>query len=198
MLTLLRHGLEASHQHLHGWQDVPLVEKGVEQALRAAGFFGNTLFHHAYTSDLRRASDTASLVAARQPALVPTATGDLRSLNLGLLNGKPWAEVGEKVEALWREWRNGNETLRAPEGESWAEYQGRLYPFMFRMQREAENAAVLAVTHSHVCNYAAALTVNGGKPLYGNALDLIDRFDVHPGQAVELAGGQVRRLNYLS
>lgn len=197
MLTLLRHGLEESANRLHGWQDVDLVDKGVDQALRAADYFQGTVFHHAYTSDLKRASETAKIVASKQPALVPAPTPMLRSMNLGLLNGKPYADIEEKVEALWTEWRNGNERLRAPEGESWDEFQGRIYPFLFRAHQEAEHKAVLGVTHSHVVDYATAVAANGGRPLYGNALDLIKRFTVQPGNAVELSLDKVHRLNFI-
>lgn len=197
MLTLLRHGLEEAPNSLHGWQDVPLLEKGVEQAVRAAEYLQATRYRDAYTSDLTRAADTAALVAGKQPALVALKTPHLRSLNLGLLQGKPYAEVEAKLNALWAEWRNGNDGLRAPDGESWAEFQGRVYPFMFRMQQEAANADVLAVSHSHVCNYAAAVAMNGGRPLFGGALDLVKRFEVLPGNAVEFRDGMVSRLNYI-
>lgn len=197
MLTVLRHGLEEASNVLHGWQDVDMVDKGVAQALRAADYFANTRFHHAYTSDLKRASETARIVSEKQNALVPVVAPALRSLNLGLLNGRPYEEVGEKVNALWDAWRGGDERLRAPDGESWAEYQGRIYPFLFKMQKEGAEADVLAVTHSHVANYAAAMAANGGRPLYGNALDLVRRFEVRPGQAVELSMEKVHRLNFL-
>lgn len=197
MLTLMRHGIEESPERLHGWQDAKLVDKGVEQALRAADYFTNTLFKSAYTSDLSRASETAKIIANKQPALVPAPTPMLRSMNLGILNGQPYAEIEEKVNALWAEWRKGNDALRAPEGESWAEFQGRLYPFLFKMHEEASDAKVLAVSHSHVCDYAAAVAANGGAPLYGNALDLVKRFTVQPGQAVELSLDKVHRFNFI-
>lgn len=198
MLTLLRHGLEETANRLHGWQDVDLVDKGVDQANRAAEFLSCTVFHHAYTSDLKRAADTAKIVASKQPALVPAPTPMLRSMNLGMLNGKPYAEVADKVNALWTEWRNGNEKLRAPEGESWDEFQGRIYPFLFRAHQEAEHTNVLAVSHSHVVNYAAAVAAHGGRPLYGKAIDLIHRFEIRPGNAVELSLDKVHRLNFVA
>ncbi len=197
MLTILRHGLEETANRLHGWQDVDLVDKGVDQALRAATFLQGTRFVNAYTSDLKRAAQTAAIVAEKQNALVPMMQPMIRSMNLGLLNGKPYAEVEDKVNALWTEWRNGNEKLKAPEGESWDDFQGRIYPFLFRAHQEAEHKNVLAVTHSHVVNYAAAVAAHGGRPLYGNALDLIKRFEVIPGNAVELSAEKVHRLNFI-
>lgn len=197
MLTLLRHGLEETANQLHGWLDVKMVDKGVEQALRAADFFANTSWRHAYTSDLARATDTAAIVAAKHPGLLPAPAPDLRSLNLGLLQGQPYVEIEDKLNALWTQWRNGDDALRAPEGESWAEYQGRVYPFMFRLQREATNGNVLAVTHSHVCDYAAAVAANGGRPLYGAAMDLVKRFEIQPGNALELVDGKISRINYV-
>lgn len=195
-LILLRHGLEESPERLHGWVDVPMLDKGVEQARRAAAYLADLHFKDAYTSDLTRTSETAKIVAEAQNGLVPKAAPALRSLNLGLLSDRPAKDVGDKLAALWAEWPN-NDGLRAPEGESWAEFQGRVYPFMFRMQREAQDADVLAVTHSHVCSYAAGVAMNGGRPLYGRALELARRVDVQPGNALELVDGRITRLNFI-
>ena len=63
MLTLLRHGLEETANCLHGWADVDLVDKGVDQANRAAEYLQSTHFKNCYTSDLKRASQTAAIVA---------------------------------------------------------------------------------------------------------------------------------------
>lgn len=197
MLTLLRHGLEESANALHGWQDVDLVDKGVDQANRAAEELSGVMWRNAYSSDLKRAMETAAIVTRKHPGLLAAPEPSLRSLNLGLLQGKPYAEVEEKINALWKQWRNGDENLRAPEGESWAEYQGRVYPFMFRMQREAENSNILAVTHSHVCDYAAAVATNSGRPLYGSAIDLVKRFEIMPGNALEIKDGRISRMNYI-
>lgn len=197
MLTLLRHGLEETANVLHGWQDVDLVDKGVGQALRAAEFMSSMRFHHAYTSDLKRAAETAKHVAMKQDALVPTPTRALRSMNRGLLDGKPRAEVGEKIDALWSAWKNGDTSLRAPDGESWDDFQGRVYPFLYKLHEEAANANVLAVTHSNVCDYAMAVAANSGRPLYGGSLDFVTRFAVRPGQAAEFMDGKLTRLNHI-
>lgn len=197
MLTLLRHGLEETHEQLHGWMDVDLVKEGVEQANCAADFLQGMTYRSAYSSDLKRAMETAMIVTRKHPGLIAAPEPSLRSLNLGLLQGKPYSEVQDKINALWTQWRNGDEHLRAPEGESWAEYQGRVYPFMFRMQQQAMNGNVLAVTHSHVCDYAAAVAANSGRPLYGSAIDLVKRFEVKPGNAVEFHDGRMVRLNYI-
>lgn len=197
MLTLLRHGLEETANVLHGWQDVELVDKGVEQALRAADFYSSMRFKSAYTSDLKRAAATAHLVASKQDALVPTASPALRSMNRGLLDGRPRAEVGEQVDALWSAWRNGDHGLKAPDGESWDDFQGRVYPMLWRLHEEAKNANILAVTHSNVCDYAMAMAANSGRPLYGGGLDLVTRFSIKPGNAVEFVDGKLTRLNHL-
>lgn len=196
-LILLRHGLEETPNQLHGWLDVPLVEKGVEQAVRAAEELRQLHFQHAYSSDLKRAVATASVVVGPHPALILTQEPALRSLNLGLLQGQPYEQIAEKLNALWASWRNGDEALRAPEGESWAEFQGRVYPFMFKMQRQAEATNVLAVTHSHVVDYAAAVAMNGGRPLFGAALDLVKRVEIEPGNALELRDDKIARANFI-
>lgn len=196
-LIILRHGLEESANCLHGWMDAPMTDKGVEQAERAAAYLAGINFKNAYTSDLSRAKDTATIASRPHPGLVAANVADLRSLNLGLLQGKPYEEIEAKYEALWAEWKN-NDGLRAPDGESFAEYQGRVYPFMFLMQEEAKNAHVLAVTHSHVCAYAAAVAMNAGRPLFGNALEMMRLVTIEPGNAIEIIDGKLSRLNFIS
>lgn len=194
---LLRHGLEENPECLHGHQDVPLLPKGIEEAENAAQRLSGIHFKCAYTSDLTRAKATAEMVCAKQVVpLVPNPDPAIRSLNLGMLEGRPYTEIEQKFNSLWNEWMT-NEDLKAPGGESFGEFQMRIYPFMFKMQEEARNADVLAVSHSHVCNYAAAMAMNCGRPLIGNSIKMMKQFDIKPGDAVEFVDGKITRLNFI-
>jgi alpha-ribazole phosphatase len=198
-LTILRHGEEEQPECLHGWQDVPLTRDGVLQAEHAAKRLAAHDYRHAYTSDLQRAAVTAAVVVGPHVQLVAQNALELRSLNLGLLQGRPFKEVGDEVNALWNAWGRGEEDLRAPEGESWRDFQGRVYPFLHALHECAGAGVddVLAVTHSHVVDYACAVAANGGRPLYGNALGLVKRFTVNTGDAAEFRDGRLARLNYI-
>jgi broad specificity phosphatase PhoE len=97
MLYLIRHAEAEGNAagRIMGWDDLPLTERGRRQAralgqwLRARG----VAFAAIYTSDLRRARDTAEILAAacgNPPVLVRP---ELREVGRGAVEGKTYAEA---------------------------------------------------------------------------------------------------------
>ncbi|GFR52441.1 hypothetical protein Agub_g15015 [Astrephomene gubernaculifera] len=66
--VLVRHGETDwnAETRLQGHQDPPLNAVGVEQAEELAMVLQREAFHAMYSSDLRRASQTAEIIAARR------------------------------------------------------------------------------------------------------------------------------------
>ena len=64
ILTIVRHGNTDANvkRIIHGWVDTPLNDTGMKQAQKAGKALTNVLFHHAYSSDLQRASKTCQLI----------------------------------------------------------------------------------------------------------------------------------------
>ena len=94
-LVLVRHGSTDSNATgvMRGWTDDPLSQAGRHQA-EHAGKYLKTLepFECIYSSDLRRAVQTANLIAA--DLQIPTRTRvELRELNLGKLEGRTEQEL---------------------------------------------------------------------------------------------------------
>lgn len=96
MIWLVRHGAADWPPGLAlGWSDPPLSPRGVREAEGAATALASRILEAVHSSDLRRAAETATLVA-RPHGLAPTLSRDLRELDFGAWEGRP-------LSALWRE-----------------------------------------------------------------------------------------------
>ena len=88
-ITFVRHG--QTHWNLEGrvqgWSDIPLDAKGRDQAQGAKSALRGIDFHAAFTSDLKRARETAEIILeGRAVELTPLA--DLREKNYGSWEGR--------------------------------------------------------------------------------------------------------------
>ena len=121
-LTVLRHGETAWNQdtRIQGHTDIDLNDTGRWQAAQVARALADEPLTAVYSSDLRRAFDTAQAVAHAQGLTAIPNTG-LRERCFGMLEGKTWAEIETHHPAeatLWRtrvpEWApDGGESLVA-------------------------------------------------------------------------------------
>lgn len=111
-IILIRHGESTWNREnrFTGWTDVPLSEKGVEEA-RVAGRLlreGGFTFDMAYTSVLKRAIKTLWLVLEEMDLMwIPvTKSWRLNERHYGALQGlnksEATAELGEEQVKLWR------------------------------------------------------------------------------------------------
>ena len=81
-LILVRHGhtplnSPGRDERLRSWLDVPLDDKGLEEAVRTADMLANYPIGMVYCSDLRRARQTAEVLRRRVKAPV-VAPSELR------------------------------------------------------------------------------------------------------------------------
>jgi broad specificity phosphatase PhoE len=77
-------------------------------------------------SPLRRARQTAEIVAERLRLPVAAELEDLRELNVGDLDGRSDAEAWEVYSAVIDAWRSGRADVRFPGGEDRAELSSRI------------------------------------------------------------------------
>ncbi|NAZ31881.1 MAG: 2,3-bisphosphoglycerate-dependent phosphoglycerate mutase [Acidilobus sp.] len=151
VLALLRHGesLWNEENRFTGWIDVPLTERGRQEALRAGLLLRGYRFDVAYTSVLQRAVETLELVMLAMGYRVPVirdwhlnerSYGDLQGLN----KDEAAKVYGEEQVRTWRR------SYRAvpPNGESLEMTQKRVVPF-FRNTimldlRDGKNVLVVA------------------------------------------------------
>ena len=138
-LYLIRHG--ESENNLAGlwtgWMDVALTEKGHEDAQKARAILQHVTFDRVYCSDLHRAKQTAQIAL---PEYSAEATPLLREINVGSLQGKPFAALTAEARA------------RVPQlgysefgGETHEEFQNRITTFLHQMEDSGcENVAAFA------------------------------------------------------
>ncbi len=91
LLYMIRHGEStANPERLHaGWAQIPLTQRGKEEALQAREKLKNVSFDAVYSSDLCRAVLTAELAL---PATSFSHTPLLREIHVGELSGKDATE----------------------------------------------------------------------------------------------------------
>jgi broad specificity phosphatase PhoE len=136
-LLLARHGetdwnVEGRWQ---GWADPPLNENGRRQARTLAEQLRSTPFDAVYSSDLRRAHETAEIVAA--PHGVPViADPGLREVDVGSWSGLTRTELEERFP-------NGER----PDGETREQHRQRVHATVERIARENLGRRILIVTH---------------------------------------------------
>lgn len=151
-IYLLEHSLTpkdgTSGEVVHGWNGAGITDDG--RALvrdKTAAFLKNKDVGEVYSSDLRRAVETANALRDALGIEKPnTERRGLRPMDVGTLAGQPKEEIAGVLDDLMaRRWAN------APGGESYAKFLGRWTQELHRTIQEAlgEEYRCAYVTHSH-------------------------------------------------
>ena len=148
-LILVRHG-ETEWNKLglcQGVSDIGLSEEGKRQA----DVLGISLKHvdidYIYSSDLKRAYDTAAAIAKYQNIEVIIDPG-FREMDQGEFEGLPFTQLRESHSELLQSWRNNPANFRIPRGETLQEVQDRAYESVNRIINKHFNKSVLVVSHN--------------------------------------------------
>ncbi len=153
-LALVRHGqsLWNLQNRFTGWVDVPLTERGREEARTAGAALRGIGFDVAYTSALRRAQDTLAIILAETGLDVPVIRdAALNERDYGDLAGLDKAETAERYGAEQvHTWRRSFD-VAPPGGESLRDTAARTLPFFDRavMGDLRHGRDVLVVAHGN-------------------------------------------------
>ncbi|MDQ3741006.1 MAG: histidine phosphatase family protein [Actinomycetota bacterium] len=168
MILLARHGetKENRERRFQGQNDVPLSDKGIEQAHALAELAAN---EHPpivalYTSPQRRAKQTAEVVAGRL-GLAPREDPRLKEVDVGDWEGRLKDDVEREDPQLWAAFRRAGDGFRFPGGESLAEQQERVIEALVDVTQRGELPALL-VCHRGVVRCALAHTHRRGLETY--------------------------------
>jgi broad specificity phosphatase PhoE len=136
-ILLARHGETDWNREgrWQGWADPPLNDTGRAQAERLADELQELPFDAVYASDLRRASETAEIVAAPHGVPVRTDPG-LREIDVGSWSGLTRIEIEERFPDGER-----------PDGETRAEHAARVLQAVERIARKNLGHRILIVSH---------------------------------------------------
>jgi alpha-ribazole phosphatase len=131
-----------------GHTDIPLDEHGQRQASRLGPRFASEPIGMAYTSDLRRARETAAGIADHRN-LTLRSDPRLRELCFGMWEGLTYAQIRTAHPVELAAWEADPEACGPPGGESLADMAARLRSFLDELrQRESEaSEATLVVGH---------------------------------------------------
>ena len=147
-ILLARHG-ETDWNRAGRWQgqaDPPLNELGRRQAGTLADQLAEDGVAAIYSSDLRRARDTARIVADRL-GLDVTEDRALREIDVGSWSGLTREEVGERFPDGFARWLAGE---IGHDGETRDELAQRVVPAVESIAHEHAGESVLVVTHGGV------------------------------------------------
>ena len=144
-ILVARHG-ETEWNRLGRWQghaDPPLNDTGRAQAEALAAQLGGDGVTAIYSSDLKRASETAHIVGDRL-GLAVTEDPALREIDVGSWSGLTRDEVREQFPDGFARWLAGE---IGHDGETREELGARVIPAVESIARAHQGELVLVVTH---------------------------------------------------
>ncbi|NIP37755.1 MAG: histidine phosphatase family protein [Candidatus Dadabacteria bacterium] len=148
-LILIRHGeTEWNKQGLcQGISDINLSEFGKVQASCLSESLKDSTIDSIYSSNLKRAYETARLIAENHDVNVEVEDG-LREMDQGDFEGQPFVKLRETHGHLLQSWRADPANFRIPNGETLQEVQDRAYNAIKNIRLNNEGKTVLIVSHN--------------------------------------------------
>jgi len=133
-LILVRHGLSVynDQNRFTGWKDIGLNEQGINEAKQAVALLKEIKFDIAFTSELKRASDTLDIIlkGINQDNITTVKNIALNERDYGDLVGRNKAEAakefGDEQVQIWRR----SYDISPPGGESLKDTAERVIPYL--------------------------------------------------------------------
>lgn len=148
-LILVRHGETQWNRERRvqgGGSDTELNETGKVQAQRLGEALSNVKVDAIYSSPLKRALDTARIIASYHKLPVEVEP-DFREIEAGELEGLSLAEFSISFSQFILRWREGNGQEKLPGGESVADLEERVWYGIQRIKAKHDSGTVILVTH---------------------------------------------------
>lgn len=148
---LVRHGQTTSNLTgtLQGQRETELDAVGIQQAHAVAAFLKDTRIDHIISSDLKRAADTAAIIAEATQTPV-TQMKFLREWDLGALQGMPLTEVAVKYPNVQKAFHFPIDDCEIPAGETFKHFHHRVSEGMEELARQYPDQTLAVVTHAGV------------------------------------------------
>jgi len=161
LIYLIRHGETAWNQEniFRGRKDIPLSEKGRQEAQALATALAPEPIKFIYTSPLSRARETAQPLADRLSLPVQIHDG-LIDLDFGDWEGKPLKEIEQSAPDLFRLWKLSPDKVRFPGGESLGLARDRAMAALVEIAKARPQAAVAVVSHRVICKLLVLAALN--------------------------------------
>ena len=152
-IILIRHGQSIGNatKTILGHTDLDLSELGYKQAEVTANELKNVKIDLIFSSDLKRAYNTA-LFHAKMRDLEVITSKNLREVYLGAWEGRTINNIIEKWgrEAVEIDWLGNFGTFKFPEGEKILAAGRRFYDEVYRISAENQGKTILIASHAAV------------------------------------------------
>ncbi|KAF1084494.1 Phosphoserine phosphatase 1 [Sporotomaculum syntrophicum] len=162
-LYLVRHGETNWNKEtrFQGQVDVPLSEKGMEQAKALSKRLAGQNFAACFSSSLSRARETAAIIANPHHMSVQVMQ-DLQEMNFGYWEGLTAEEIQQKYDRESAAWWSRPLENRVPGGETLVELAERSVQSVKTIVQQYPEGQVLLVTHGGVirCIVSAVLGID--------------------------------------
>lgn len=145
---LIRHG-ETDWNVDGRWQgqiDIPLNEKGINQAGEIARSLSNKKIDVIYSSDLSRARQTAEVISSVTRTMI-FLDPRLREIHQGEWQGMLVSEIQQRYYKEFIERKNDPYTMAPPGGETARQVQERVVSFVNDISRQYQRKTVAVVSH---------------------------------------------------
>lgn len=201
-IVLIRHGETAwnAERRLQGHIDIGLSGEGQRQADAMARALAGEAFSAIYSSDLRRAADTAAPLARLKDLPVQQLPG-LRERCYGIFEGMLYAEIEAAFPGEFAAWQSRDVDAVMPEGErkaeSFRQFYARTTDTIATLARRHPGRQIAIVAHGGVleCAYRAALGMPLASPRHFQVLNAsINRMSYVDGKLVLATWGDIAHL----
>jgi broad specificity phosphatase PhoE len=154
-LLLVRHGQSTwNHERrIQGQLDPPLSDAGRHQAVRLGRRLAGRTFAGFYSSDLKRAAETAQLIGESLD-LDPTPMAELREIYLGQWEGLRTEDLATRFPEAWAGWTEEPDWDLVPGGEGAVAFEARVGAAVDALFQRHAQGDVLVVTHGGVIQIA--------------------------------------------
>jgi broad specificity phosphatase PhoE len=153
IMVFIRHGSTDMAGRFCGHSDPGLNAAGAREAIRVAEEISKFNVARIYSSDLRRAAQTARAIADRGGINVDYRTG-LREICFGKWEGLSWQEIEAQFPDQADKWLREFPLCSAPRGESYMAFTARVEAVIEEFIREPGESVIAVVTHRGVMDYA--------------------------------------------
>jgi alpha-ribazole phosphatase len=154
-IVLLRHAQASLHGCFCGQSDPSLSAEGREQIPVIIQSLSHVVPRAIWSSDLRRARETAEPIAKHFGVDYKTSPG-FREMNFGRWEGMTWKEVELQYPDDAKAWAKLFPHHRPPGGESFFELQARAVAQLGQLAQDAEPGCAMVVTHAGFIRTAVA------------------------------------------
>ncbi len=148
-LVFIRHAETDMAGTFCGHSNPPINARGREQLKKLIAELAAEAFDAIYSSDLRRAVDTATPIADGC-ALSCVTTPRLREIDFGRWEGLTWAQIEQQDPDYARRWLAEFPAVPAPEGEPCTTFAQRVLQQAGHLLHLAEDRRIAVVTHAGV------------------------------------------------